>query len=124
VTGVQTCALPISHKLFDRANSNVQIQRETVGEVEAIADKSPLEESVVETCRKALKGGTIWMLIGEGDSQKPVELKERVGPSGRRLNVEVIPEMIIHPVTQPEVQELVSTRLIDWVSEVLPLAPR
>ena len=107
----QQKAQPRAGELFDRGSSDVESHRQTVGEVEAVTDESPLEQSLVESCRGALRRGPVWILIGEGDSQKPVELKERLGADGDRLEVEVVPGTIIHPITHPEVQELVSRRL-------------
>jgi len=106
-------SLPRASELFDRGSSAVATQRETVGEVEAALDESPLEQSFVDSCRAALAHCPVWILIGEGDSQKPVELKERLGTDGERLQVEVVPGTIIHPVTHPEIQELVSARLME-----------
>jgi dienelactone hydrolase len=108
-------SLPRASELYDRGSSDVQDQRAAAGEVEAVLDKSPLEESFVESCRGALESGPVWILIGEGDSQKPVELKQRLGAEGEGLEVEVVPEMIVHPVTHPEVQELVAKRLTERV---------
>lgn len=109
--------LPRADELFDRGSSDVRSHREAVGEVEAITDEGPLEQSIVESCKEALGRGPTWILIGEGDSQKPVELKQRLGADGERLEVEVVPGMIIHPITHPEVQELVSRRLTERLVE-------
>jgi dienelactone hydrolase len=108
-------SLPRASELFDSGSSVVTAQRETVGEVEAVLDESPLEESFVESCRAALTHGRVWILIGEGDSQKPVELKERLGDDGKRLTVETIPDTIVHPVTHPEIQDLVTARLMEQI---------
>lgn len=111
--------LPRASELFDRGSSEVRGQRNLVGEVEAITDRSPLEESIVDSCRAAAHHGRIWMLIGEGDSQKPVELRNRLAVEGVELEVEVVPGMIVHPVTHPEVQELVNRRLAEQVRDSL-----
>lgn len=106
-------SLPRASELFEFGSSDVQAQREADGEVEALTDNHPLGENIVRSCRAALKRGRVWMLIGEGDSQKPVELKERLGSDGEGLEVEVVPGMIVHPVTHPEVQEVVADWLLD-----------
>lgn len=98
-------------ELFDSGSSAVDDQRKAIGEVEAVLDTSALDGSFVSTCRAALAHGPVSMLIGEGDSQKPVELKERLGADGDRLEVDVTPGMIVHPVTHPETQALVT----DWL---------
>lgn len=110
-------SLPRASELYDHGSSEVQFHRDNVGEVEAVTDDSPLEESIVASCRAAVASGPVHILIGEGDSQKPVALKERLGAEGERLDVEVVPGTIIHPVTHPEVQELVTTRLLGWVGD-------
>lgn len=113
---VRQRSLPRAGELFDQGSSDVDTHRGTVGEVEAVTDQSPLEETFVEVCRQALQRGPVWMLLGEGDSQKPVELKQRLGEEGERLDIEVVPGMIIHPITHPEVQELVRARLMERVT--------
>jgi dienelactone hydrolase len=113
-------SLPRASELFDHGSSDIEAQRKAVGEVEAVGDDTPLEESFVESCRAALRHGPVWILIGEGDSQKPVELKQRLGADGTNLEVEVIPGMIVHPITHPEVQEIVTKRLQDRLENVLP----
>jgi dienelactone hydrolase len=105
-------SLPRASELFDIGSSSVRGQRESVGEVEAVTDQSPLEQSLVAACREALQHGPVRILIGEGDSQKPVELQERLGADAGGLEVEVVPGTIIHPVTHPEIQELVA----DWLT--------
>jgi dienelactone hydrolase len=117
-------SLPRASELFDSGSSDVASQRAAVGEVEAVLDETPLEESFVESCRAALAHGRVWILIGEGDSQKPVELKERLGAEGERLEVEVVPDTIVHPVTHPEIQELVSARLMDHLAGALAASGR
>lgn len=112
-------SLPRANELFDRGSSDVAAQRQTVGEVEAVLDSSPLEECFIENCQAALEHGPVWILIGEGDSQKPVELQERLGAGGERLEVEIVPQTIIHPVTHPEVQELVTDRMRERILGVL-----
>lgn len=104
-------SLPWASALYDYGTSSVRDQRRHYGEVEAVTDRSPLEESFVEGARALLAGGPAWILIGEGDSQKTVELKRRLGEDGERLEVEVVPNTIIHPVTHPEIQALVTARL-------------
>lgn len=106
-------SLPRASELFDQGSSDVRAQLAAREEVEAVTDTSPLEESVVQSCRRALESGPVWILIGEGDSQKPVELKERLGEDGERLEVEVVPGMTIHPDTFPEVQEVMTSKLMD-----------
>jgi dienelactone hydrolase len=120
---VRQKSLPRAAELFDQGSSEVGSQRASGGEVEAITDESPLEESLVESCRAALRHGPVWILIGEGDSQKPVELKRRLGTAGEELAVEVVAGMIIHPITHPETQELVSGRLLKWVDETVGARP-
>lgn len=105
--------LPRAAEVYDRGSSEVEAHRRTVGEVEALTDEGPLEASFVETARAALAHGPMWILIGEGDSQKPLELRERLGPAGEKLTVEVEPGMIIHPVTHPETQALATSWLVD-----------
>jgi dienelactone hydrolase len=112
-------SLPRASELFDSGSSDVESQRRAHREVEAVTDRSPLDPYFVERCHGVLAGGPAWILIGEGDSQRPVELKRRLGEEGARLEVEVVPNMIIHPVTYPEVQELVTSRLREQLSEVL-----
>ena len=112
-------SLPRASELFDSGSSDVAAQRSAVGEVEAALDESPLEECFVESCRAALAHGPVWILIGEGDSQKPVELKQQLGADGERLEVEVVPETIVHPVTHPEVQGLVTARLAKRLADAL-----
>jgi len=109
--------LPHASELFDRGSSDVGAQEGGGEAIEARSDKVPLTLEMIDTCRRALRGGPIWMLIGEGDSQKPVELKERLGADGERLTVEIAPGMIIHPVTHPEVEQLVSSKLIERLTE-------
>jgi dienelactone hydrolase len=106
-------SLPRAAELFDHGSAEVRTQEAVEGEVEALSDNNPLGEEVVDTCRRALARGPIWMLIGEGDSQKPVELKQRLGADGGNLEVEIVPGMIIHPITHPEVQEVVASRLTE-----------
>jgi predicted alpha/beta-hydrolase family hydrolase len=106
-----------AEKQFDRAHSDVRLQREAVGEVEAVTDTLPLESSVVDACRAALNACPIRILIGEGDSQKPIELKSRLGETSGRLEIEVVPNMIIHPATQPHVQAFVFERTLQWIAE-------
>jgi predicted alpha/beta-hydrolase family hydrolase len=108
-------SLPRASELFDQGSADVGAQEAAGEEVEALNDTHPLGDEVVESCRVALRGGPIWMLIGEGDSQKPVELQRRLGADGERLEVEVVPGMVIHPITHPEVQEVVASRLVDRV---------
>jgi dienelactone hydrolase len=115
-------SLPRAEELYEHGSSDVQDQRKTVGEVEAVTDRSPLEQSLVASCRDALKRGPVWILIGEGDSQKPVEIRERLGDDAEGLEVEVVRDTIIHPVTHPETQELVSSRLMERVSAALGVA--
>jgi hypothetical protein len=110
-------SLPRAAELFDRGSSDAPAPEPGNGEVEAPSEQTPLEQEMVETCRRALEAGPIWMLIGEGDSQKPLELKERLGSDGERLEVEVAAGMIIHPVAHPEVQELVTHRLVERLTE-------
>jgi dienelactone hydrolase len=112
-------SLPRASELFDSGSSEVAVQRTLAGEVEAELDESPLEECFVDNCRAALAHGRVWMLIGEGDSQKPVELKERLDGEATGLDVEVVPETIVHPVTHPEVQELVTARITEKVLAAL-----
>lgn len=107
----QKSSLPRASELFDQGSSDVQAQRDADLEVEAITDSEPLEDNVVESFRRVLEDRSAWIMIGEGDSQKPLELKQRLGQVGERLDVEVIPGMILHPVTHPEVQDLVVDRL-------------
>ncbi|HEX6687808.1 MAG TPA: alpha/beta hydrolase family protein [Solirubrobacterales bacterium] len=106
-------SLPRASELFDRGSSDVQAQRAIQAEVEAVLDQTPLEDNLVEICRRALEQGEIWILTGEGDSQKPVEMKERLGESGERLEVEIVPGTIIHPVTHPEILAIVTERLTE-----------
>jgi len=114
-------SLPRASELFDRGSSAVATQREMVGEVEATLDEAPLDDSFLDSCRGALARGPMSILIGEGDSQKPVELEEKLGADGERLKVEVVPGMIIHPVTHPEVQDLVSGWLMHRLTQALSL---
>lgn len=106
-------SLPRASELFDQGSSDVQAQRAIHAEVEAVTDQTPLEENLVEICRRALEQGEVWILTGEGDSQKPMEMKERLGESGERLEVEIVPGTIIHPVTHPEILEIVTERLTE-----------
>ena len=104
-------SLPRASELFDHGSSNVREQRRDYGEVEAATDRSPLEETFVTSGREMLAGGPGWILIGEGDSQKPLALKRALGEAGRGLEVEVVADTIIHPITHPEIQQLVTDRL-------------
>ena len=108
-------SLPRASELFDRGSSDVRAQREHEWGLEATLDDSPLEENFVDACRAALGHGPVWMLVGEGDSQKPVQLKRRLRAE-EGLEVEVVPGMILHPVAFPEVQELVTGRLTERVA--------
>jgi dienelactone hydrolase len=112
-------SLPRASELYDRGSSDVRVQRAAVGEVEAVTDRSPLEESIVETCRRARSHCPVRILIGEGDSRKPVELGDALRADGEPLEVEVVPRTIIHPVTHPEVQAVVTSWLADCVAEAL-----
>ncbi len=112
-------SLPRAGELFDQGSSDMAAHRETVGEVEAVTDESPLEESFLDSARAAMGRGPLWILIGEGDSQKAVELKQRLGAEGESLEVEVVPGMIVHPVTHPEVQELVLARMRERIEAAL-----
>lgn len=114
--------LPRATEVFERGSSDMR-DRDPLEEEGEITDDTPLGDNLVESCRKAVKRGPAWILVGEGDSQKPTEIKPRLGSDGDGLEVEVVPSTIIHPITHPEVQELVAGKLMDRVMGVLAAAP-
>lgn len=108
-------SLPQASELFDRGSSDLAARENGDEEIEAALDRSPLDEGVVETCRQAARNARTHILIGEGDSQKPLALKQRLEAEGERLDVDVAPGMIIHPVTYPEVADAVTGWLANRV---------
>lgn len=117
-------SLPWASELYDYGSSSLRDQRQGPVGIEADTDRSPLEESFVERARALLAGGPAWILIGEGDSQRTVELKRRLGEGGETLEVEVVPDTIIHPVTHPEIQALVTARLLERIDATVAAGAR
>lgn len=94
-----------------RGESTEQFDHDDLGPSEK------LDRTAIEGLESALAGGPVWVLIGERDADDPVVLAQILGDRG--LEVDVVPDIALYPGNDPDVQELVSDRVVARVSRLL-----
>lgn len=82
----------------------------------AAANLDPVAPSVVDDMRATLTHSPSWILMGEGDDADVRLLQRRLGTTPHDIEVEVVPNVAIHLMDQPHIQDEVGRRLIARVS--------
>ena len=77
---------------------------------------------VVECLRATLDHAPSWMLLGEHDNQDVALLRRRLGPTAHELEVEVVPDVALHNLDQPNLQTEAGSRLTARIAEALALS--
>jgi pimeloyl-ACP methyl ester carboxylesterase len=91
----------------------------TEGTAEA-TDLDPVDPAVVDCMRRMLARGPCWTLTGEKDDFDLFELRRRLGATPHELQIEVAPDVILHFLDQPHLQETTERWLLARVGAVLP----
>lgn len=83
-------------------------------------DAAGFHDDVLAALPVILEKGPIWMLMGEGDGDEALQLQRLFRSRGRRpIEVEVVRGMAVHPVDSPEVQEVVTRRMLARIARAL-----
>lgn len=83
-------------------------------------DPAKFHEGVIAGLPVMLAKGPVWMLMGDGDGDDPLQLRRLFRARGRRrIEVEVVPGMAVNPVSSPEAQREVARRTLRRIARYL-----
>jgi dienelactone hydrolase len=83
-------------------------------------DPNPIDWLVVRRLRAILERTSAWIVQGDGDFADISLLKTRLGPpAAERLEVELVPDVALHFLDQPDIQEQAASRLRSRVIRAL-----
>lgn len=84
-----------------------------------LADPRSVDPALVERMRVILDNGPSWILVGEHDTTDIPRLQRLIGPTAHDLEVEIVPDVALHFLDQPDLQEETQRQLVARISRAL-----
>jgi dienelactone hydrolase len=84
-----------------------------------IGSADEIDPLVVEQMEAILERAPSWVLVGDRDVADIPRLKRLLGPTRYELELEVVPDAVLHFLDQPDIQEQARRRLVTRVAWAL-----
>lgn len=82
-------------------------------------DPDAIDPPLVELLRTILSRGPSWVLVGDGDKPDIPALIRLLGPTPHDLELDLVPDAVLHLLDTPDLQQPTERWLLDRVSRLL-----